>query len=1011
MHSQQYKLRHKFSVSVRSEEDPIASALMVINIELSLFVGANPAKFLPFGRMEALIHSVTSQLAAAPLDTISPFDTHGTDIETIGVVLFRELEYALSTANAPLISLEVREKPTRSLIISQMDDQGSITIDGRVVNMRNLFLADYVSGSTLHVMPQAEFAQSDDIIEDVKVTDAQNRISAAAELPIDSPAAPSETQADDSEKRLKMLPVVLGCLLLAAVAGILAYYLYYTGLYPSGADVYGHLFKSDLAYKSILSGNYYPLYTEYWYNGLQPYRYWAPLPYYLLAAFQFIAGGDVLYSYLFFVVFAVAIGGFGWMLWGIMYRRIALGTLIALLWFFIPDNMRIFFVEGNLPRMVIAVLIPYLYYFIWQLVEYRKKRSAIAIILFMCLINLCHVMIAAMIGIGTFVFLLLYSISRRRASESLYTILFMLMSFALCAPWIYPALRGGLVGMDPSATADVMKALSTPAATSLNPFLRGQGGHELFYFGLSVFALSVFGLIFSNRNSRPGFITALLIFLGTLPALVPLLEKLPLNQLFWMPRFAPIACAVFMISLFEWTTLRRYVILGMAAVLLFDCYLSLDFYRYHSLAPLSLSYTLGEAKQETSQRLTLMDQSTYGSYPSYGVATEAPATRYTYGWAWQGASTAYNIMMLNTALEGGYYYYLFDRCLELGDDIVLVQKQQVRQARKQFKDVEEGAAASRYRLIKETDQIYIFKRDTPKTFGVITKYEGLAIGHSANLIALEYPTFEEGVDFALTSYTADQLKKYKVIYLSGFEYGEKGNKEEAEKLLMEVAKAGVRIIIDMNRIPSDSITRRMTFLDVNAQLVGFTDRFPDVVYQGEVYEPLPFDKEHMFWNTIYLEGLDKVMAYSWLEDKLLPVLGTKWRDNLLFLGFNLLYHANQTDDEAMFSILGNTFGFEDNQLPARTVVPLSVTTDKRSIRVQSPSDNVNTTFGYQDIFTSDREFRNGSHLVVVDSGITEIQMKYPHLKEGLFICMLGLLAVIVLYRSLCKERRGRVAEQ
>ena len=167
----------------------------------------------------------------------------------------------------------------------------------------------------------------------------------------------------------------------------------------------------------------------------------------------------------------------------------------------------------------------------------------------------------------------------------------------------------------------------------------------------------------------------------------------------------------------------------------------------------------------------------------------------------------------------------------------------------------------------------------------------------------------------------------------------------------------------------------------------------------------------MFWNTIYLEGLDKVMAYSWLEDKLLPVLGTKWRDNLLFLGFNLLYHANQTDDEAMFSILGNTFGFEDNQLPARTVVPLSVTTDKRSIRVQSPSDNVNTTFGYQDIFTSDREFRNGSHLVVVDSGITEIQMKYPHLKEGLFICMLGLLAVIVLYRSLCKERRGRVAEQ
>jgi len=1015
MSAQQYRLRHKLAVFVRSEESHDPFSPQIMNLELAVFIGADRTKFLPFNRMESLIQEATGRFTAAPLETMTPFDTMGVDLETIGVVLFQAVEHALTALPAPLERLEISEGPVRALLIQRMGDQGDLQIDGRTVNVRNLLLSDYVSGST-HQMTSSGIDQQGRLFVGPSLDSAVRSSALPAVDPVEAEEIPPEAfegvgdadeEGNEEQKKKRVLPVVLALIVLALAGILLAVYLYYTGLYPSGADVYGHLFKSDLAYKSVQSGNYYPLYTELWYNGLQPYRYWAPLPYYLMAFLQFIAGGDVFMAYLLYVVFSVIVGGVGWLLWGIMYRRMVLGTFFALLWFFVPDNLRIFFVEGNLPRMTIAILLPYLFFFVWRLVEHRKKRSAVPIVVIMCLLNLCHIMIAAMVGIGMFVFLLLYSISRRRYSESLYTILFMLMSFAICGPWVYPALKGGLVAMDPSATAEVMRALSTPAATSLNPFLRGQGGHELFYFGVSLFVVALFGLFFSDRKSRPGFLTALLIFLGSLPELVPILEKLPLNQLFWMPRFAPIACAVFMISMFEWRTLRRYVLLLMAALLVFDSYLSLDFHRFHSMAPLSLSYSLDDAKRITDQRLTLMDQSTYGSYPSFGISAEEPATRYTFGWAWQGAATAYNIMMLNTALERGHYYYLFDRCLELGDDTVLVQKQQVREARQSLEALEEGAAASQYYLAQETNDLYIFKRETPKTFGVVTKYEGLAIGYSANLIALEYPIFEEGVEWALSEYTAEELKKYKVIYLSGFTYGEKGNKEEAEALIMEVAKAGVRIIIDMNLIPADSITRRMTFLEVNAQPVGLRERFPNLIYQGQIYEPLPFEKEDMDWSTIYLEGLDKIFAYTWLEDKLLPVSGSKWYDNLIFLGFNLLYHASQTDDEAVFGLLGNFFGFEDNQLPTRTVVPLTVDVGKNVISVRSPSDNANTTFGYQDIFTSDREFKNINHLVVVQRGLTEIELHYPHLKEGVLIGLLGLLAVALLYRSLWKER-GKV---
>ena len=60
-----------------------------------------------------------------------------------------------------------------------------------------------------------------------------------------------------------------------SLAVILVNYIQEQGIYPTGFDVFGHLFKSNLLYENIKEGNLYPLYTNLWYNGLQPFRYWA----------------------------------------------------------------------------------------------------------------------------------------------------------------------------------------------------------------------------------------------------------------------------------------------------------------------------------------------------------------------------------------------------------------------------------------------------------------------------------------------------------------------------------------------------------------------------------------------------------------------------------------------------------------------------------------------------------------------------------------------------------------
>lgn len=59
---------------------------------------------------------------------------------------------------------------------------------------------------------------------------------------------------------------------LASISAIIIYYMKSKEYFASGNDIWGHIFKSDLMFKSIKNGDFYPLYTELWYNGLQPYR-------------------------------------------------------------------------------------------------------------------------------------------------------------------------------------------------------------------------------------------------------------------------------------------------------------------------------------------------------------------------------------------------------------------------------------------------------------------------------------------------------------------------------------------------------------------------------------------------------------------------------------------------------------------------------------------------------------------------------------------------------------------
>lgn len=791
----------------------------------------------------------------------------------------------------------------------------------------------------------------------------------------------------------RVIPFLVATAVMALGALAIMYVMKVNGYYASGNDIWGHLFKSDLIYQNILRGDFYPLYTERWYNGIQPFRYWAPLPYYLMSVMQYLSNGDIQNAYYLFAGFSFFAGGLGWVLWGIQSKRIYLCTFIGILWFFMPENFRVFFCEGNLPRMVTTILVPYIVFFLMGFVDRERNFYIIPLILFMSLMVLCHVMLAAMMGVGTFIFLLFYCISLKKVLRPLYALTAMALSFALCGIWLLPALKGGLVGMDPEASASVMKMLTYSLTQTLNPFIRINGVIDTFYYSLAVVVISISGILLANMKEKSGFYTAIIILLATTTSAVPFLSKLPLNQLLWMMRFATIAYALFFCSLISWKKCKRYFLILLSIILFIDCLPSFSIHRYYTQLSGVTKEDISAAKDITQQRVAIIDLSAYGSYPSWGLAEGKNPVNYTYGWAWQGAATSSNIVLLNTAMEQGYFEYMFDRCLELGDDTVIIRKELIEKANKTYVDLANAAFKSQYELYKETNHSYIFHRNVSSCFGVITYYKGLTIGKSAAQLSLLYPEFNIGYSNNIEDYTLDELSKYKVIYLSGFTFNSRAS---AENIVQKLSSSGILVVIDMNRIPADKTTSRMTFLGVTAQDISFETMFPTLIYKGNEVIPQNFVKEYSTWNTVYLDKVKHIQGKLNYDGYDLTFLGTNDDKNILFMGCNLIYHAMEAKDGPVINIIDDFLQLKSNELPARKLVNLKITAKEKSICISSPVEMVNTTLAYQDNFESSDNILNQNNLLTVTKKHTEIALVYPYLKQGIFVTAFGSICLSVL---------------
>ena len=792
----------------------------------------------------------------------------------------------------------------------------------------------------------------------------------------------------------RLLTMVLWAVVFAILAFILVIIVAKSGIYPAGADTLSYIYKGDVLLKAIQRGQAGQLYDPLWFNGVEFLRYQGPLPVYILAFCELIGGLDPFIGYLIFLWMVFFFGGMVFSYIGVMLERPIMGGVAGILWFIQPCNMYMLFSRGNLSACVCAVLIPL---FIYHLESYLKEgqlRRMFYITPILVLIGLCRFDYAGMTIAVSVVFMFIYGLMNHTLIRGMIALLDMAGSFMLTGLWLIPCLTGNLAE-SPAETADQYYQSAWLSLDPMNWFINGA---DKLYFSVALFVLIIFGILCAKKSSQPAFATAMLFFLGTTSSAYYLFKMLPFTQDVWMLEYVSIAVGLALYGLLCWGSLKKFVQIAVVVLLGIDCLCSWKLAAGDAsgvtpkerFAQMEEDTLIKEAKKITSQRLALMDLGQLGAEGVYMLGTGNTQLASAYGYNWERAATASNILQMNRSLESGQHVYLFDRCLEMGCDSVLIRLDCIPDTYGIYTDLDSAAARSGYSVAAFNDEYRLYHTETGGGYGTVNRYGAIGIGSGAGDISLSFPDVEETTEDDLCKYSFEDLSKYRTVYLNGFTCSDY---KEAEDLVKRLADSGVRVVILADGMPEDPSNKQKSFLGVYCSSIKFSNGYPELLVHGKYINTDLFAQGYAKWETVFLTALDKVYGQVQEDDIILDFYGSTYNDNILFLGINLSYHYALTRDKSVEGIMEECFGIDAGRLPQRSVVPLDIESDGKSIKVTSSSDNVNTALAALE----GMDVTEANNLIFVNSGETLISIKKPGVTGGLVLSIFGLLFCVASY--------------
>ncbi len=669
-------------------------------------------------------------------------------------------------------------------------------------------------------------------------------------------------------------------------------------LYPWGSDTLGHVYRAEYLGSAIEQGNYLPDLYPYWYLGIQLLRYYPPLPYYILS-FLIRLVDNPIHAVNLFLFGAATLGSLTWY----PHRR-WLGWPLTLagglLYLLMPDNVRVAFAEGNIPRVLANMFVPGLVYL---LIRSQEKKSSLqhfaGISLLIALTILSHPMMAAIFAALGSVLLAGGWISRQVSfDKAARGIIAIFVGTLLPAWWLLPSLTGGITELNSTAVARGLDVISW--STHFNPVLRLRNP-EAVYAGASLLLFTLAGLLV--RTARPRWVIVLasvgwLSVLITTPFFNSIFQALPLSSLLWPVRFLSMAGAVLLLAslwiLSRWQTRHVWAVPAVLVIFAIDFAGSGRLIHMRPLRPeiRTISRLLSAS---SGWRQATLDDSRLGSAPSYFFTEEARREQ-VFGWAYQGARTAANVATLNEALRLGAYGYLRDRLDLMGvDDIVLLDDGAVKPG------METGLMSSGFEAVFKEGAIRYMHRDGgPRALAA--DWPAIGIGTGVTSYTLIFPEIVQGNSPYLDDYSFEHLKTFQKIILAGFSWHDR---KAAESLAERLSAAGVEIYVDFTGTQPDPLARIPQFLGVWGEPVILSSGPLQVHGNDRLSTFGPFGEPGSLWYTFVPQGLEReVVTFDHLGQEATILGYTSVAGHpVWFLGINLIYHSLLNSDAQTIEFL------------------------------------------------------------------------------------------------------------
>lgn len=757
----------------------------------------------------------------------------------------------------------------------------------------------------------------------------------------------------------------------AVLAVCVGYYLYHSGRYLHGSDVYEQLYKLDLIAKSWQEGALFPRYAADWYNGYEVFRYTAPTAYLLTAMISRIFQADIHIGICTFYGIMVFISQIGFFLFGIRHKRMAAAFFTGIAFLILPSTYTIIILEGSLDVVMGFAMMPILLYLLSDFYKEKHRLALLPFSVWFCLFIAANYVLAIAFGMVLVVYLILHSIAERVWKYELAALCNIILLYVVMGYFLYPALSGGLL--------------------SRSYTLQGSGELSL---GISVVIVALIGLIATDRSRFAGFFLTLVIGVLSLSVMEPVMKLISsqvLQRSYW---YILSATMILLITLLCWERLKP---LFLAAALLVMVGGNIE----AALSPLdgnyilerdkemAADYLLDEAAACTDNRVALMDMATLGAFPQWYFVCENVDTMF--GWDYENALTVQNQMSLNEAFFDGFYDYMFDRLLLYGNDTVVMLKELLEAGA--YDTLIASANRNGYEVWAENENAILLKAAAVNgNYGVVTGYENLAIGENAYYIAYIYPSFGYGASNCIEDYTIEELGQYHKLYLSGFTYRDKA---KAENMLKELSQKGTEVYIDMQHIPINTLTGKNEFMDVYAQFVQFIENFP--ILQNDNGNQFKLDFKaggYDVWETVYISGCEDVVKETVYENKSrLVYLGQNHDPNVTFMGFNLVYYYLTTHNQDLKRFLDEVLQLSSEDLETPVIVPVQIEREPYKITVHTQTDYVNCNIAGVDALEADRVVSMQENLLVVNQGDTTFRVINAGQRTGMFLSILGLVAL------------------